>query len=135
MKGNEMKFITNWFALFAMGTSGSAFAAADLVDIKWTADTFAHKAGIAPKQFLEVCGKLKAGDRVAWQFKASGSSDFNIHYHVGAEVSYPEDRKDITGADGVLSVPMDQDYCWMWSNRSARSIDIEVNLRQAKTAN
>ena len=108
-----------------------AIAQAELVDLKWTAGTFSHKASIAPKKFLEVCGKLKAGEAVAWQFKGSAPSDFNIHYHVGQEVSYPENRKDVSGANGSLSVPMDQDYCWMWSNRSAQPIDIEVNLKQA----
>ncbi len=112
-----------------------ASAHAELVDLKWADGTFSHKAGIAPKKFLEVCGKLKSGDAVAWQFKGGAPSDFNIHYHVGKDVSYPENRKDVTNADGTLSVPMDQDYCWMWSNRSPRPIDIEVNLRQTKTGN
>ena len=106
-------------------------ASAELVDIKWAGGAFAHKASIAPKQFLEVCGKLKMGDGVAWQFKGSAPTDFNIHYHLGKDVSYPEKRKDVAGADGKLSAPLDQDYCWMWSNRSAQPIDIEVNLKQA----
>ena len=106
-------------------------AHAELVDIKWAGGAFSHKASIAPKNFLEVCGKLRMGDRTAWQFKGSAPSDFNIHYHVGKDVTYPEQRKDVAGADGTLAVPLDQDYCWMWSNRSAQPIDIEVNLRQA----
>ena len=108
-------------------------ASADIVDIKWTGDSFAHKASIAPKKFLEVCGKLKKGDGVAWQFKGTAPTDFNIHYHVGKDVSYPENRKEIAGADGLLSVLLDQDYCWMWTNRSAQSVDIEVTLKQAKS--
>lgn len=110
-------------------------ASAEIVDIKWSDGTFSHKASIAPKKFLEVCGKQKMGDSVAWQFKGSAATDFNIHYHVGKEVSYPENRKDVTSADGTLSAPLDQDYCWMWSNRSAQAVDIEVNLKQvaAKT--
>ena len=110
-------------------------AHAELIDIKWTAGAFSHKASIAPKQFAEICGKLKGGDRVAWQFKGSAPSDFNIHYHVGKEVSYPENRKEVAGADGTLSVPRDQDYCWMWSNRSAQPVDIEVNLKLSKAGN
>ena len=110
-------------------------ASAEIVDIKWSDGTFSHKASIAPKKFLEVCGKQKMGDSVARQFKGSAATDFNIHYHVGKEVSYPENRKDVTSADGTLSAPLDQDYCWMWSNRSAQAVDIEVNLKQvaAKT--
>ena len=109
-------------------------AAAEIVDIKWDAGAFAHKAGIAPKKFLEICGKAKMGDAVAWQFKGSAPTDFNIHYHVGKDVSYPENRKEVASADGTLSAPLDQDYCWMWSNRSAQAIDIEVTLKQAKPA-
>ena len=109
-----------------------AVAHADIVDIKWNDGMFSHKASIAPKKFLEVCGKQKKGDNVGWQFKGSAPSDFNIHYHVGKDVSYPEKRKDVASADGTLSAPVDQDYCWMWSNRSAQPVDIEVNLKQAK---
>ena len=108
-------------------------AHAELVEIQWTGDAFAHKASIAPKKFLEVCGKLKSGDRTTWQFKGSGPSDFNIHYHVGKDITYPEQRKDVASADGTLAVPLDQDYCWMWSNRSAQPIDIEISLKQAGT--
>lgn len=108
-------------------------ASADIVDIKWTGDTFSHKASIAPKKFLEVCGKLKKGDGVAWQFKGTAPTDFNIHYHIGKDVSYPENRKEIAGADGLLSVSLNQDYCWMWSNRSAQPVDIEINLKQANS--
>ena len=105
-------------------------AHAELVDIKWTGGTFSHKASIAPKKFLEVCGKLKMAETVAWQFKGTAPTDFNIHYHVGKDVSYPENRKEIAGADGLLSVLLDQDYCWMWSNRSAQPITLELGLEQ-----
>ena len=111
-----------------------ALAHADIVDIKWNDAAFSHKASIAPKKFLEVCGKQKKGENVAWQFKGSAPTDFNIHYHVGKDVSYPEKRKDVASADGTLSAPVDQDYCWMWSNRSAQPVDIEVNLKQAKSS-
>ena len=107
-------------------------AQAELVDINWSGGTFSHKASIAPKKFLEVCGKLKMADVVAWQFKGSAPTDFNIHYHVGKDVSYPEKRKDVATADGSFAVPLDQDYCWMWSNQTSQAIDIDVSLKQAK---
>lgn len=103
---------------------------AEMVDIKWTNDVFAHKTSIAPKKFLEVCGKLKMGDGVTWQFTGSAPTDFNIHYHVGNDVSYPENRKDVASASGTLSVSLDQDYCWMWSNKSAQPAEVDVQLRQ-----
>lgn len=105
-------------------------ANADIVDIKWTSGEFAHKAAIAPKKFLEVCGKLNRGDTVAWKFSGSAPTDFNIHYHVGKEVSYPESRKDVASAEGTLPVPLDQDYCWMWSNRTAQAVDVGLTLKR-----
>ncbi len=105
-----------------------AIAHAELVDIKWTGGTFSHKASIAPKKFLEVCGKLEKDARVAWRFKGSAPSDFNIHYHVGNDVVYPENRKNIALAEGVLPVPRQDDYCWMWSNHATEPITIELTL-------
>ncbi len=109
-------------------------AHADIVDIKWNDGTFSHKASIAPKKFLEVCGKQKMGDNVAWKFNGSAPADFNIHYHVGKDVSYPEKRKDVASADGTLTAPLDQDYCWMWSNQLAQPVDVEISLKQTKSA-
>ncbi len=109
-------------------------ASADIVEIKWTGDTFEHKAGIAPKKFLELCGKLKKGDGVMWQFKGSAPTDFNIHYHVGNDVTYPENRKGVASAEGSLVAPLDQDFCWMWTNRSVQPLDMEVTLKQAQAA-
>lgn len=110
-------------------------ANADIVNINWSGETFSHRAIIAPQKFLEVCGKLQKGESVAWQFKGSGSTDFNIHFHVGKEVTYPENRKAVASADGVLAVPLDQDFCWMWTNNTAQPVDIEVGLKQAKPGN
>ena len=107
-------------------------ASAEIVDIKWSDGTFSHKASIAPKKFLEVCGKQKMGDSVAWQFKGSTETDFNIHYHVGKDVSYPENRKGVASAEGLLVASLDQDYCWMWTNRTAQLLEMEVSLKQVK---
>jgi hypothetical protein len=107
-------------------------ATADIVDITWSDGAFSHKASIAPKKFLEVCGKQKMGERVVWQFKSSAPTDFNIHYHAGKDVIYPEQRKAVANAEGTLLVPLDQDYCWMWTNHAAQAVDIEIGLSQAK---
>jgi hypothetical protein len=112
-----------------------AGANAEIVDLKWTGGAFAHKSSVAPRKFLEVCGKLKAGESVAWQFTASVPVDFNIHYHVGNAVTYPAKRTDIAADAGKLAPETDQDYCWMWSNRAAQPIDIDLSLRQVSTGN
>ncbi len=105
-------------------------ANAELVEIQWSGGAFSHKGNIAPKKFLEVCGKFKMGDTVSWQFKGSASSDFNIHYHAGNEAIYPENRKALAAAEGRLAAPLDQHYCWMWSNRSSEAIEIDLTLNQ-----
>lgn len=115
--------------IFAAANSSPAMA--DIVDLKWNEGAFAHKSTIAPKKFLEVCGTLKKGEAVAWLFSAAASTDFNIHYHVGKDVVYPEQRKGVSEEAGTLTVPLDQDFCWMWSNRSDAPIAINIRLKRA----
>ena len=110
-------------------------ASAEIVEIKWAEGVFTHKASIAPKKFLEVCGKQKKGEAVNWTFNGTAPTDFNIHYHVGKDVSYPENRKGVASAEGSLVAPLDQDFCWMWTNRGAQPLDLELKLKQANAAN
>lgn len=110
-------------------------ASAEIVEIKWADGVFTHKASIAPKKFLEVCGKQKKGEAVNWTFNGTAPTDFNIHYHVGKDVSYPENRKGVASAEGSLVAPLDQDFCWMWTNRGAKPLDLELKLKQANAAN
>ena len=110
-------------------------ASAEIVEIKWADGVFTHKASIAPKKFLEVCGKQKKGETVNWTFNGTAPTDFNIHYHVGKDVSYPENRKGVASAEGSLVAPLDQDFCWMWTNRAAQPLDLELKLKQANAAN
>jgi Spy/CpxP family protein refolding chaperone len=43
----------------------------------------------------------------------------------------PEQRKNAKDANGTLVIGIDQDYCWMWTNRSTAPIAIDVTLREA----
>ena len=110
-------------------------ASAEIAEIKWADGVYTHKASIAPKKFLEVCGKQKKGEAVNWTFNGTAPTDFNIHYHVGKDVSYPENRKGVASAEGSLVAPLDQDFCWMWTNRAAQPLDLELKLKQANAAN
>ncbi len=109
-------------------------ANAELVDLKWADGGFAHKSTVAPKKFLEVCGKLKKDQKISWRFNGTAPSDFNIHYHVGKDVVYPDQRKQVSDATGTLVVPLDQDFCWMWSNKQSQPVDIDVQLTLAPGA-
>ena len=92
----------------------STAARADIIDIAWNEQgRFERRVSVAPGKFAEVCGKLARADSVAWRFEASGPLNFNIHYHEGKDVRYPERRDALAGASGRLQVVLDQDYCWM----------------------
>ena len=114
--------------LLCWGTFSASYAA--IVDINWVGRSFAKDASIAPQKFLEVCGGLKKGEAVAWQFKGSAATDFNIHYHVGKKVIYPQKRKGAASASGKMAVPMDRDYCWMWTNKGIEPINVSVTLKK-----
>ena len=106
-------------------------ANAELVDIQWSGDgNFQHSTAVAPGKFVEVCGRLAAGLQVRWQFEAAAPMDFNVHYHQDKEVIYPVKLSAVTSARDALDVRIAQDYCWMWSNRSAMSTRLTLNLQR-----
>lgn len=107
----------------------STAARAAIIDIAWNEQgRFERRVSVAPGKFAEVCGKLTRADSVAWRFDASGPLNFNIHYHEGKDVRYPERRDALAGASGRLQVALDQDYCWMWTNKSGQAVDLNVLL-------
>ena len=104
-------------------------ARAEIVDIVWSdAGRFERRILVAPGKFAEVCGKLVKDQAVAWRFDADGALDFNIHYHLGKDVRYPERRDALARGSGQLRVAMDQDHCWMWTNRSERTVQLTLLL-------
>ena len=106
-------------------------ARADVVDIKWSGDGhFAHEGAVAPGKFTEVCGKLPSGTSVLWNFESSAPVDFNVHYHVGKEVVFPSKLAAVATARGTLQTTIAQDYCWMWSNKSAAQVELKVKLER-----
>jgi hypothetical protein len=119
--------VTAGLALLAWGLA----ARAELVDVQFdAAGRFAHQATVAPAKFVELCGKLAKGAKVRWQFEASGPLNFNVHYHVGKEVVYPEQRNAARSASGELHAKIEQDYCWMWSNKSEAATTVNVTLQR-----
>lgn len=107
----------------------STAARADIIDIAWNEQgRFERRVSVAPGKFAEACGKLARADSVAWRFEASGPLNFNIHHHEGKDVRYPERRDALAGASGRLQVALDQDYCWMWTNKSGQAVDLNLLL-------
>lgn len=106
-------------------------ARADLVDIQWSADgRFTHEGRIAAGKFVEVCGKLPAGVKVHWDFEAGVPIDFNVHYHAGKDVVFPSKQSAVVSGKDTLATKIDQDYCWMWTNKSTAPATLAVHLQR-----
>ena len=118
--------------LILAGLWASALSAqAEVVDIRWSGEgRFEHHATVAPAKFVELCGKLPAGLKVVWGFDAGAPLDFNIHYHVGKDVVYPSKLKAVATFSDTLHTQLDQDYCWMWTNKSQVAAKLSVKLQR-----
>jgi len=118
-------------ALWLTAAASPLSARAEIIDIAWSErGRFERLMTVAPGKFAEVCGKLAKGSAVAWRFEAGAPMNFNIHYHVGKDVHYPERRDALAGGSGQLQVQLDQDYCWMWTNKSAQPVALQLQLQR-----
>lgn len=127
MKTKHAVTIAATAAMLLMGTS----AKAQLVEIDWDASGHFERAiEVAPGKFAELCGKLTKGQVVAWSFKGREPLNFNIHYHEGKSVVFPAKQDKVASSDGELQVPVDQDYCWMWDNKTSAKATLMVTLHR-----
>ncbi|MEO5677882.1 MAG: hypothetical protein ABIQ84_10065 [Usitatibacter sp.] len=111
-----MRSTATWIVLSAAALAAPAAAGKEhLIDVVWGPDgEYKTELRVAPGKFKELCVPLKKGERVEWSFSSPVDTSFNIHYHVGSEVSYPAKVDGIRTAQGTLEVKIDQDYCWLW---------------------
>lgn len=108
-------------------------AHADDSYITWDAQGHAHQHfSAAPGKLVEYCGDLKSGDKVVWHFEASAPLDFNIHHHAGESVHFAEKEEGVRTSKGELNAPSDQDFCWMWTNKSNSTISLDIELKRLK---
>ena len=109
----------------------STGAMADINDIAWdSSGGFERSVNVAPGKFAELCGRLPMDAKVRWNFEASVPLDFNVHHHVGKEVMFPSKLVAVNAAKDTLDAKIEQDYCWMWSNKSAAQATVMVNLQR-----
>ena len=73
---------------------------------------------LEPGKVHEACMKLESGDRRRYEWKSSAAADFNIHYHRGNEVLYPEKRDAVKSWRGGFTAKSGEEYCWMWTART-----------------
>ncbi|MGI9026575.1 MAG: hypothetical protein ACR2GP_13555, partial [Burkholderiaceae bacterium] len=52
----------------------------------------------------------------------------NVHYHEGTRVLFPAKQDAVAKAEDRLDVELDQDYCWMWTNKSGKSITVRLSM-------
>jgi hypothetical protein len=69
---------------------------------------------LAPGEGHEECLPMKAGQRLSYSFESDTNLDFNVHYHVGEDVTYPVEKDGTRRERGELQVTVPQDYCLMW---------------------
>lgn len=115
--------------LFAFATAG--WASAEIIDIDWGQEgRFERSTAVAPGKFAEVCGPLRKGQSIAWSFESDAAMDFNIHYHQGKKVVFPAKQAGVVKSGGTLVVALDQDYCWMWTNKSGAEVKLALTLKR-----
>ena len=88
----------------------------------------AVEVSLEPKKMHEECMRLEAGQQRRYHWKSSAPVDFNIHYHRGAEVSFPVKSDGMRADGGIFTAKSAEDYCWMWTARNA-SAKIEGQIK------
>ncbi|NUO71085.1 MAG: hypothetical protein HOQ10_00010 [Frateuria sp.] len=107
-------------------------AVAQLVPVEWdAAGQFSKEVPVAGGKFVEVCEKLPKRAKIAWSFDAVAPLDFNIHYHEGKKVRFPARKNQVAQDAGTLVTKVEQDYCWMWTNKN--SADATLRLKLARS--
>jgi len=106
---------------------GAVLLAAHDAPAQSVARTFSHP--VKPKGFAEECFALPAGASVGYAFEATGPVDFNIHFHRGSAVEYPVKVDQARQAEDRFTAASAEEYCLMWTNRTAQPVTISGALR------
>lgn len=104
--------------------------AAQVVPVAWQNDRFSTQVLVKPGKFVELCGRVAAGQKIDWSFEAPAALNFNIHYHEGDAVRFPAREDGVPHSRGMLDAVTGQDYCWMWSSSGDREVAVAVELRR-----
>jgi hypothetical protein len=78
---------------------------------------------LEPGKVHEECMRLEPGETRRYYWKSSAPVDFNIHFHRGAEVSYPVKRERMRGDGGTFTAKSGEEYCWMWTAKALVKIE------------
>jgi hypothetical protein len=123
-------FIASSFPLVALGSAPTGH-----YDIRWDDRGGAVlRTHVAPGKFTEWCGQLRLGESVNWEFEAAEPLDMNIHYHEGRNVHYPVQHEAVLTWAGTLQAPVEQQFCWMWTNRRSTPVALQARLQKPPAA-
>lgn len=86
---------------------------------------------VTPGNAAEACTPLQAGESVSWRYTGSAATDFNIHYHAGKDVVFPAKVPGKDLAFGRLDATVAQTYCWMWENKGATAVELDLQFDRA----
>ena len=81
-----------------------------------------------PREFVELCTRLRPGAVVEWAFESEAPVAFNTHFHEEGAVKYPESISAVTAAKGRFAPGASHDYCWLWSNPGAKPVNIRMRI-------
>jgi hypothetical protein len=115
------KFAIALLALVALATGAPALARGQPIQL----DIAAGKVG-------EACMPLQAGDTLAWEWKASAATDFNLHQHVGKKVLMPVQRKGVVQERAQHRVNRRNEWCLMWTAPATQAVTVEGAWRVVK---
>jgi hypothetical protein len=106
---------------------GAAPIAVNDAAAQTAAKTFLHP--VKPKGIAEECFRLTADASIGYTFEASAPVDFNIHFHRGDIVEYPVRVDQASHGDDRFTAGSTEEYCLMWTNRTAQPVTIRGALR------
>jgi hypothetical protein len=129
-----MKHLIFKYLIAALLSCAASQALANIVDIKWVpkdgASTYENTLKVPASKAVELCGDLKLKDTVAWRFAADAPLDFNVHYHLGKDATFVTLQRGERSADGTFTVAVEEAYCWMWTNRERKDVNVKVMLKR-----
>lgn len=128
---------TGPFARFFLAAAllAAATVHASVTEIRWDErGGAALRTQVAPGKFAQWCGALRTREVVNWEFEAAEPLDMNIHFHDARIVRYPVQRESVRLWRGTLQAALDQQYCWMWSNRGATPVALQARLQKPLAA-
>ena len=109
----------------------SAPARAGVIWIAWDSQgAFEQTVKVAPGEFAEVCGKLVKDESVGWSFASPSNLNFNVHYHVAKETVFFTTKDKVAKLQGELKVPVDKNYCWMWTNKNGAAASLSFRMKK-----